>query len=73
MERFPVLDLILRFGTAGAVVLGFAVGLLAIVLSWGALGWIAVALGLVAGGLVFLIGKSYVELVTLITEMLVPR
>ena len=73
MERFPVLDLILRYGTAASVVLGVIGAALVLFLAWNALAWIAVPLAILIGGLVFVLGKSYVEIVTIVTEMLVPR
>ncbi len=73
MERFPILDLILRFGTPAAALLAVAGGGLTFAWAWALIGWLAIAAALVVAGLIFIIGKSYVELVTLITEMLVPR
>ncbi|HZQ59943.1 MAG TPA: hypothetical protein VFC24_01265 [Casimicrobiaceae bacterium] len=73
MERFPILDLILRYGTPASVVLGVIGAALVLLLAWTALAWIALPLALFAGGLVFVLGKSYVEIVTIVTEMLVPR
>lgn len=73
MERYPVLALILRFGTIGAATLALVGGLLVTALAWTAFGWIAIPLALFIAALVFVIAKSYVEIVTIITEMLVPR
>jgi hypothetical protein len=73
MERFPVLALVLRYGTIGSAALGVLVALLVGGLAYATLSWLAPLIGIVLGGLVFVLGKSYVEIVTLITEMLVPR
>jgi hypothetical protein len=73
MERFPVLDLILRFGNPAAVVLALAGGALTLIVTWALIGWFAILAAAVVAGLIFVVAKSYVELVTLITEMLVPR
>lgn len=73
MERFPILDLILRFGTPAGIILALASGALTLLWAWTLIGWVAVLPALVVGGLIFIVAKSYVELVTLITEMLVPR
>lgn len=73
MERFPILDLILRFGTPASVILALAGSALTFCMVWPFVGWFGLLAAFVAGGLIFIVGKSYVELVTLITEMLVPR
>lgn len=73
MERFPVLDLILRFGTPASVVLAAGGGVLTLICAWALIGWLAILAAALVAGLIFIVGKSYVELVTLITEMLVPR
>jgi hypothetical protein len=73
MERYPILDMILRFGTPAAIVLSILGGMLVFALTWALLGWFALAAAVVVAGLIFIVAKSYVELITLITEMLVPR
>jgi hypothetical protein len=73
MERYPILDLILRYGRPGAYVAALIAAALVVGFGWPGLGWISLALGLLAAGFVFLLVKSYVEIVTIITEMLVPR
>jgi hypothetical protein len=73
MQKYPVLALILRFGGVGAIALAVICGLLIVALGWAALGWFAIVLAILGAGLVFLIAKSYVEIVTIITEMLVPQ
>lgn len=73
MERFPALDLVLRFGAVGSLVLSIALAAIIGLTAWPSYGWIAVAAGLVVGALSLLVCKCFVELVTIITEMLVPR
>ena len=73
MERYPMLRLILRFGTLIAGLLGALCALLIIVLGWPSLGAWSVLLGLVAAAFVLAAGKAIVELLTIVTEMLVPR
>lgn len=73
MERYPILALILRYGTVGAAGLGVLTALLAGFLAWAPLGGLGLVVGAVAGAVVFVLGKSYVEIVTIITEMLVPH
>lgn len=73
MEKYPTLDLIVRFGRPAAVVLGALVFALVLWLLLPALGWIALAPAALAGGLVFVVVRSYAELVLLVTDMLLPR
>jgi hypothetical protein len=73
MERYPVLDLILRYGKIGSLAAAILAAALVAGLGWAALGWIAIVLALIVGAVVFILAKSYVEIVTIITEMLVPR
>jgi hypothetical protein len=73
MERYPVLDLILRYGKTASIGVGLLAAVVVAGLGWPALGWIAVGLAAIAGIVVFVLAKSYVEIVTIITEMLVPR
>jgi len=73
MERFPVLDLILRYGAAASVVLALVGAALVLLLAWPVMAWIAAPVALLAGAVIFVLGKSYVEIVTIVTEMLVPR
>lgn len=73
MERYPVLDFILRYGKLASIGVALLAALVVVGLGWQALGWIAVGLAMIAGVVVFVLAKSYVEIVTIITEMLVPR
>lgn len=73
MERFPALDLVVRFGGPGAILLAVAVAAAALAGLWPVVGWIAAPVALAIGALAYLISKSAVEIVTIVTEMLVPR
>lgn len=73
MQQFPVLNLIVRYGAHAAIVVAIFAAALVLWLLYGSMGWAAVAVALVTGGVVFVLAKSYVELIVLITEMLVPR
>lgn len=73
MGDYPVLHLIVRYGAAGAVVASALAFALVAWLGFYALGWVALILAIVAAAVVYVIGKSYAELVRLITEMLLPR
>lgn len=73
MERFPALGLIVRFGMPGAVVLALACALLLTSLLWPVWQAGGVVVGLSVGLVVYLLGRGFVELVIILTEMLVPR
>lgn len=73
MNDYPVLRLIVRYGTAGSVALAIVVCACVAYLGYATLGGLAVALGVLCGIVVFILGKSYAELVRIITEMLLPR
>lgn len=73
MNDYPILRLIVRFGTAGSAVLGAVVFAAIGYLGYPALGALAIVLGALVGIVLFILGKSYAELVRIITEMLLPR
>lgn len=73
MEKYPVLDLIVRFGRVAAGCLAVLCGVLIGIGLYPALGWLTPLAGAAAAGLVFVAARSYVEMVTIVTEMLVPR
>lgn len=73
MERFPALGLIVRYGALGAGLLGLGCFAFFSVLLWPLWGVGGLATGLVAGAVVYLFAKCFVELVIILTEMLVPR
>lgn len=73
MEKFPVLRLITKYGTAGSVVLAVLVAVFVLVLAWPFWGLASLIPSVVLALLAFVVGKSYVELVVLITDMLMPQ
>ena len=73
MENYPVLRLIKRHGRLGALVVALAVACLIAGLTWVSIGPLALLAALVGGGIVFVGILSYVELVTLTLEMLLPQ
>lgn len=73
MERFPALGLIVRHGALGAALLALGCAAFLSVLLWQVWGAGALFVGVIAGGVVYLLAKSFVELVVILTEMLVPR
>lgn len=73
MERYPTLALILRYGGVGSSLLALLAAAVTIAAGYDALGPYIFAIGAVIAGVVWLLARSYVELVTIVTEMLVPR
>ncbi len=73
MNDYPVLRLIVRHGAAGSIALGVIVFASIAYFGYPALGSLAIALGALVGVVLFILGKSYAELVRIITEMLLPR
>jgi len=68
-DSFFAIRLILRFGTAGAAVLAALVCVGTGLLLWSMIGWPALLTAPLVGGLVFLLCKSYVELVSIVFSM----
>ncbi|NMF96418.1 hypothetical protein GPA27_03285 [Aromatoleum toluolicum] len=69
LDSFFAIRLILRYGTAAAVVLAVLCAVGGAFLFWPIIGWFAAPAALFAGGLTFLLCKSYVELVTIVFQM----
>ena len=73
MDKYPVLAFIVRYGTPIAVALAVMVAALTLWIGFPLIGWASIVLASVAGGVLLLVALSYVELVRLITEMLLPQ
>jgi hypothetical protein len=73
MEKFPTLRLIVRYGPMAVPALTIAAIVIVTWLGWPWLGLLAIPLALFVGALVYLLARSYVELVALISEMLMPQ
>lgn len=73
MNRFPALSLILKYGAPGSVLVAVAAAALVAALVGPALGWaVAVVAALGIAAVVYIFTKGFVEIVTILTEMLVP-
>ena len=73
MENYPTIQFILRYGDAFAIfvaLLPFAAGFITALYG---LQWMALAAGAVASLVIGVLMKSYVELVRIIADMLLPR
>ena len=68
-DGFIAIRLILRYGTLGAVVTALLVSLCALMFLWSTMGWFSIGVALAVGGLALLIAKSYVEIVSIVFQM----
>lgn len=73
MERFPALGLIVKYGSLGAALLALGCAAFVSALLWPLWGAGGLAAGVGVGAVAYLLAKSFVELVIILTEMLVPR
>jgi fumarate reductase flavoprotein subunit len=72
LSRYPFLRATLKYGKAAALLLALVAGFLTSWIAWPAFGALALAPALLIAGIVVVAILSYVELVSLITELLVP-
>jgi uncharacterized membrane protein len=73
MPKYPVIDFLLRHGHSFAITVALLPALTGIYLAYSGWGWPIAAGGVLAGGVLYVLGKSYVELVALIGDMLLPK
>ena len=73
MPRYPFIDFLLRHGQAFAIVVTLLPVAGGCYLTYAGLGWIWAAGGAALGAVLYVIAKSYVELVSLIADMLLPK
>lgn len=73
MSKYPMLNLIVRHGAAGSVVVAVVLFALIVAIAQPAMGWVSIAVALFFASLAYVVGRSYVELVKLISEMLMPQ
>ena len=73
MEKFPFLSLVVKHGVMASAAVAVLAALFVLTLTWPF--WSAASLvpAVVLGALVLVVARSFVELVVLITEMLLPH
>jgi len=69
-DSFFALRLIMRHGFLASIVFGVAACLISAFLFWSYIQWFAIIPGLIIGALVFILCKSYVELINVVFHML---
>ncbi len=73
LPHYPVVTLMVRYGSAGTAVLSVLTLLGSLFLYQQSGNWLWAVGGIIGAGLVYLILKSYVELVCIISDMLLPK
>jgi len=74
MDQYPTIRLIIERGNLLAVVIALLPLCAAIAATAGiAWHWLALGAGLISGAIIYLLLKSYVELVRVMADMLIPR
>lgn len=73
MDQYPTIKLIVERGNALALVVGLLPFLGGLLLLAVGTHWVAVLAGAVASGVLYFLMRSYVELVRVIADMLLPK
>ena len=73
MPKYPVIDFLLRHGHRFAIAVALLPALAGIYLAYAGWDWPVVVAGMLAGGILYVLAKSYVELVAIIADMLLPK
>ena len=74
MDQYPVLKIIAEKGDVIAIILGLLPVIAALAVGAAFLWhWLILAAGVVIGGLLYGVTRSYVELVRVIADVMIPR
>ena len=73
MPKYPVIDFLLRHGHRFAVAVALLPAIAGVYLAYLGWGWPIAVGGLLAGGILYVLAKSYAELVAIIADMLLPK
>ncbi len=73
MNEYPTVRLLLRWGNHMAIGAAVAVPLFALLLVAEGWPWTTFVFGLFAGAVVLILARSYVELIRIISDTLIPR
>lgn len=74
MDQYPTLKVIAEKGNIIAIIVGLLPVLAAVAIGFSLMWhWLILVSGLVAGALLFGLTKSYVELVRVIADVMIPR
>lgn len=73
MQNYPVLRMLVRHGQTASTAAAGAVFLILAILLHPGFGLIGLAVAAVVGLAIYVLARSYIELVTLVSEMLAPQ
>jgi uncharacterized membrane protein len=73
MPNYPVINFLVRHGHRFAIAVALLPAAAGLCLASAGAGWPYGAGGLVAGAILYVVMKSYVELVAIIADMLLPK
>ena len=73
MPKYPVIDFLLRHGHRFAIAVAVLPAAAGMYLAYSGWGWPLAVGGVLAGGILYVLAKSYVELVAIIADMLLPK
>lgn len=73
MNDYPTVQLLLRWGNQMALAAAIAMPVFALLLIGEGWPWTTLVFGLFAGAAVLILGRSYVELIRIISDTLIPR
>ena len=73
MPKYPVVDFLLRHGRGFAIAVALLPVMAGIYLAMSGWSWAIAAGGVMTGAILYVLAKSYVELVAIIADMLLPR
>jgi len=73
MPNYPIINFLVRHGHRFAIAVALLPVALGLCLAFAGWGWPYGAGGAIAGAILYVIMKSYVELVAIIADMLLPK
>jgi hypothetical protein len=73
LNKFPTLSLVKRHGMAGAIAAAVLCAAVVCLAAWPTMGWATAIVAILLGGIVYVLAKCLVELITLITDVLMPE
>ncbi|HWL29175.1 MAG TPA: FAD-binding protein, partial [Burkholderiaceae bacterium] len=73
LARFPILNMVVRHGKAIGLLAGAVMAAMVAALGWSSLSWYVVPIALIVAAIAFVVVLGVAELVTLVTEFLMPE
>jgi len=73
MSDYPTVQLLVRWGDHMAIATAVAIPLIALLLVAQGWNWVTLLAGLLLGAIVYVLGRSYIELIRIISDTLLPK